>query len=54
MNKPSLQVMNYIALVQSSVIAIDEVPAYLKADVEKWLAFFKNGKVGGEENGLAN
>ncbi|MCT7685995.1 hypothetical protein [Lactobacillus iners] len=55
MNKPSLQVMNYIALVQSSVISIDEVPAYLKADVEKWLTFFKTGTVvGGENHGLAN
>ncbi|MBS5831861.1 hypothetical protein QP343_05785 [Lactobacillus jensenii] len=52
--KPTTIVMNYVALIQSSVISIDEVPTYIKADVEKWLAFFKNGKVGGEDNGLAN
>lgn len=51
MNKPSLQVMNYIALVQSSVISLDEVPNYVKSDVEKWLNFFKTGKLGGEEDG---
>lgn len=54
MNKPSLQVMNYIALVQSSVIGIDEVPNYIKADVEKWLDFFKTGRLGGADNGVVN
>lgn len=38
--KPNTRVMDYVTLVQDTILAIDEVPADIREDVTKWIRYF--------------
>lgn len=37
--------MNYVVLVQSNVMTLDEVPTDIRDETAKWLSFFINGSL---------
>lgn len=43
--KPSIRTIDYVVLVQSAVIELDEVPSDIQEEVTKWLSFFVTGKL---------
>lgn len=44
MEKPSVRTIDYVVLVQSSVMSLDEVPQDIQQEVASWLSFFVSGK----------
>ncbi|WP_297816868.1 hypothetical protein [uncultured Lactobacillus sp.] len=44
MEKPSVRTIDYVVLVQSSVMSLDEVPTDIQQEVARWLSFFVSGK----------
>lgn len=45
LNAPSTTVFNYVVLIESKIMTLDEVPELLQEEVAKWLSFFVNGKL---------
>ncbi|WP_276804579.1 CD1375 family protein [Lactobacillus hominis] len=43
MEKPSVRTIDYVVLVQSSVMSLDEVPQDIQEEVARWLSFFVSG-----------
>ncbi|CCI81749.1 CD1375 family protein [Lactobacillus hominis] len=44
MKKPSIRVIDYVVLVQSNVMTIEDVPSDIQGKVAEWLSFFVDGK----------